>query len=419
MKHITNSFSTLKKSLEAKIPPNLERLIPRGFEIVGTIAILEIREELVTYETLIAQTLLDLNSHILTVVKKASIHEGEFRTQSFEILAGEQTTTTQYRENGVMIELDINSTYFSTKLSTEREILAKYVQPQTNQLVLFSGAGPYTFVISKHKPNISRITSIELNPHAHTYALKNLEHNKNNLKQSDIFKRILATCKEHSIPFYDKSILKSLNYLTYSFFNIDALQYNPSINGPPHTNHHDIHKDDNSLFNNTLFELFKQSKQESQHLTINLDTISQKERENVLYYLVFNPFSITFTILYNSAIYLVSTQLEKNYLYQLLTQPYKSIKQIYKYDEVYMPLPKTAKEFLPHVLTLTNPQAVIHLYDFMMEEEIEKQLNASITDEIIQIGEEHNKKLNILSIRKVGQASPRKYRVCIDIKVEN
>ena len=101
-----SSKQTLKQLLLNQVPLSLREYIPRSFEIVGNIGIIEINKKLNEYKLIIAKTLLEKNSQIKTVVKKATIHEGEYRTQQFEYLAGINTTITQYRENGVLIELD-------------------------------------------------------------------------------------------------------------------------------------------------------------------------------------------------------------------------------------------------------------------------------------------------------------------------
>lgn len=415
----TNSSNSFKSKLLPSIPQNLHNFIPRSFESVGTIGVIEIPERLKEFESIIGTTLLELNPQLQTIVKKASFHEGEFRTQQFTCIAGVNNTITQYRENGVLIELDINEVYFSTKLSTEREIIAKRVKKYSNELILFSGAGPYSFVISKYQPNISRITSIELNPQGHIYAFKNIEHNKSNLKKSEIFKHIQQICKEYSIPLYEKKIIKSLNQLIYNFKNSDVNSYKPSLNlhktsSPPNSNSINISS-------STFKEVFEFSKSHtldnSITLYINLNELKEDEKIKYLFLLICNPKYINFNIKINSSIYSIETLLKKNYLLQLLTTS-KSVNEITKYNSIYMPLPKTAIEFLSHALTLCIEGGIIYLYCFLKEEELEDFSNDTIK-KIYSIGEEEDTNLRILQIRKVGQSAPRMYRSCIEIQKLN
>jgi tRNA (guanine37-N1)-methyltransferase len=62
--------------------------LPKAYDVVGTIAILEIPEELRKKEKKIAKSLLDSNKNIKTVLRKADIHKGKFRTQKMKFLAG-------------------------------------------------------------------------------------------------------------------------------------------------------------------------------------------------------------------------------------------------------------------------------------------------------------------------------------------
>ena len=416
---MTNISNSLKSKLLPNIPQNLHKFIPRSFESVGSIGIIEIPQELIEYETMIGTTLLELNPQLQTIVKKASFHEGEFRTQQFVCIAGVNNTITQYRENGILVELDINQVYFSTKLSTEREIISKRVEKYSNELVLFSGAGPYSFVISKYQPNISRITSVELNPHGHCYALKNIEHNKSNLKRSEIFKQVQQICKEHSIPLYEKIILKSLNQLIYNFKNCDVNSYTPLFN--LNTTLSSPNSNSVNILPLTFEEIFEFSKSHtfdnSTTLYINLNELKEDEKIKYLFLLISNPHYINFNIKIDSSTYSIQTPLEKNYLLQLLTTS-KSINEIMKYNSIYMPLPKTAIEFLPHALTLCITEGIIYLYCFLKEEELKDYSNDTVK-RIYSIAQEENYKIKILNIRKVGQSAPRMYRSCIEIQKLN
>ena len=75
-----------------------------------------------------------------------------------------------------------------------------------------------------------------------------------------------------------------------------------------------------------------------------------------------------------------------------------------------MPLPKDASTFLDCVFKAANKNAIIHMYDFAMENEIETKS----CNEVLAAAKKYGKKIEILQTRKVGQASPRKYRVCCD-----
>lgn len=166
----------LKEALKGKLNRK-ELALLRGFDTIGDIAVLEIPRELEKKQTLIAKTLLALLPYIKVVVKKKGGHVGVYRKQPLQILAGEHRKTTVHREHGLAFALNVESCYFSPRLSTERFRIAQQVKPGENVLVLFSGVAPYALAIAKHSPAF-RVYGAEANPEAHKYAIENVRLNK-------------------------------------------------------------------------------------------------------------------------------------------------------------------------------------------------------------------------------------------------
>ena len=75
-----------------------------------------------------------------------------------------------------------------------------------------------------------------------------------------------------------------------------------------------------------------------------------------------------------------------------------------------MPLPSDAESYLGLAIKRLNKNGIIHFYDFQEEKNIPKK-------SIEKIKKHCNPK--ILKFVKVGQYSPRKYRVCVDFKIYN
>ncbi len=185
----------LKEALQGKLTgKELERL-RRSFDTIGTIAIIEIPPELRKKQKLIAQTLLTLNPHIKTVLKKAGAHTGKFRTQKLAWLAGERTMITEHKESGVRIALHVQDCYFSPRLSTERLRIAQQVKKGEKILCLFSGVAPYPLVLAKATP-AALVVGIEMNPTAHRFAAQNVALNnlakKIALRRGDA-RKVIAT----------------------------------------------------------------------------------------------------------------------------------------------------------------------------------------------------------------------------------
>lgn len=82
-----------------------------------------------------------------------------------------------------------------------------------------------------------------------------------------------------------------------------------------------------------------------------------------------------------------------------------------KFDRIIMPLPKTAEEFLDIALAVAKPGCTVHLYGFYHEDNF-NQAYEKISKYCKH--QEHT----ILSTTKVGQQSPRTYRICVDFIIK-
>lgn len=169
--------SNLYEALKEKLTASELKLAPRAFDAIGDIAIIDVDSKLARKEKIIAKALLSLNRHLAVVAKKAGIHSGVYRTQKLKILAGAKRKETVCRENNVLLKLNVETCYFSPRLSTERKRIAEMVKKGESVLVMFSGVAPYNCVIAKNT-SAKEVYGIEINPSAHKYALENIKLNK-------------------------------------------------------------------------------------------------------------------------------------------------------------------------------------------------------------------------------------------------
>lgn len=170
----------LKDVLKGKLNSNELKLVPSSFDIVGDIAIFnEIPDELRKKEKLIAEALLKLHKNLKVVCRKTGAYSGKWRTPKMKILAGEKRKETIHVESGVRLKVDPETCYFSGRSVTERLRISRLVKPNESVLVMFSGIGPFCFVIAKHS-KAREVYGIEWNPRAHAYALENVKLNKAN-----------------------------------------------------------------------------------------------------------------------------------------------------------------------------------------------------------------------------------------------
>ena len=170
----------LKYHLKGKLTKKELEFVPSSFDVVGDILIFsEFPRELSKKEKIIGQTILENYHHIKTVLKKTKKYSGKFRTPELKVIAGENRKETLFKENDVLIKLDVEKVYFSPRMSSERKRIASLIKPNESVLVMFSGSGAYPLVIAKNT-KCREVCGIEINPVAHRYALENIK--KNNLE---------------------------------------------------------------------------------------------------------------------------------------------------------------------------------------------------------------------------------------------
>ncbi len=172
-------------------------ILKTSFDVVGSIAILEVPEGLGKKQKSLAEILLKLHPRIKTVLKKEGGHTGVFRKQKMKLLAGEDSRETIHKENKVRIKVNVETVYFSARLSGERKRIAGLVKKGEKVLVMFSGAGPYVCAIAKNS-QAKEIVGVEINPEGHRYAMENLLLNK--IKNARLYlgdvKKVVPTLKE-------------------------------------------------------------------------------------------------------------------------------------------------------------------------------------------------------------------------------
>src|SRR3990172_7716846 len=110
---------SLRDFLKDKLQEEKLLLLPKGFELIGDIAIIDLPPSLDNEKYLIAQALVSFSKNVKVVLLKKNKRAGQRRTANLEILLGDRTTTV-HRENGCLFHVDIAKTYFSAKMYFER-----------------------------------------------------------------------------------------------------------------------------------------------------------------------------------------------------------------------------------------------------------------------------------------------------------
>ncbi len=167
----------LRDALKGNLPDKEIALVPRAFDIVGDVAIIEIPEKLYRRRKEIAEGIVRTHPRVRTVCHKRGERGGEYRISDLEVIKGRGTETV-HLEHGCRFKVDVRKAYFSVREATERERIARLVRPGENVLVMFSGVCPSPINYSRLQPEIGHAWGVELNPDAHRYALENVVLNK-------------------------------------------------------------------------------------------------------------------------------------------------------------------------------------------------------------------------------------------------
>jgi tRNA (guanine37-N1)-methyltransferase len=167
----------LRQAIKAPLPSDIANQLPRSYDIVGDIGILELSDEMRAFSKIIANGLMNLNPHLRLVVRKTEKTSGQYRTRGIEVMAGSGSTETVHFEFSSKFHLDVASVYFNPRLSHERMRVASQVMEGEVVVDMFAGVGPYSILIAKRQPR-ARIFSIDLNPAAYKYLQENIFVNK-------------------------------------------------------------------------------------------------------------------------------------------------------------------------------------------------------------------------------------------------
>ena len=146
--------------------------LTKGVDVVGDIAILKLSQEFQDRKHRIAESLLDLTPSVRVVLGQIGPVGSQIRTRKLEWLAGEHRTETVHREFGCQYRVDVETTYFSPRLSHERKRIADVISAGECVVNFFAGVGSFSIMIARHS-RPSRIYSLDINPAAVRYHAMN------------------------------------------------------------------------------------------------------------------------------------------------------------------------------------------------------------------------------------------------------
>ncbi|HJJ43958.1 MAG TPA: methyltransferase [Methanocorpusculum sp.] len=155
-------------NLQAEFSPTITHEELARHEQIGGIVVLQ-EDDIAGAEKILAAR---PSAH--TALYATSPVEGEFRTKTFKVLAGENTTETIYHEYGHRMIIDLTAAYFSARLSNERQRILSSMKEGEIVLDMFAGVGPFPVMLSgKAKLFVAN----DINPSAVYLLQKNIRLN--------------------------------------------------------------------------------------------------------------------------------------------------------------------------------------------------------------------------------------------------
>lgn len=177
-------FKSLQDALKGKIPVYYQEIIPKSYDLIGSIAIVEFdksenieNKELSNYKKEIAKAITNVNKKVISIYEKKSEIIGTYRLRDLALLHGENKSETIYKENNCTFKLDVKKTYFTPRLVYERRRVAFSEIRENEQIIdMFAGVGPFSIQIAK--AHDVRIYAFDINPDAYNYLKENIKLNK-------------------------------------------------------------------------------------------------------------------------------------------------------------------------------------------------------------------------------------------------
>lgn len=163
------------------------------YDILGNIAIIKSEGKTKEQKLKQAEELLK-KPGIKTVLEKTTNVHGRLRTIKTKHILGKKNLIAEHRENASLFRFNVETCYFSPRLSNERQLIAKKIKSKDNVLVMFAGVGVYPIAIYKYS-RPKKIIGIELGKECCRYFKENLRLNripedKIEIMQGDVKKKV-------------------------------------------------------------------------------------------------------------------------------------------------------------------------------------------------------------------------------------
>ena len=224
---VTSSFEKTKQTIHnyqdlLNLPNELQSQLPTSFDIIGDILLFKLPEELQNFSSEIGRALLQTHAHVNTVCIIDPV-SGELRRRNVHVIAGEQKTVTMHKEYGLWFKVDVEKTYFSPRLATERKRISNLIEKDDLVFDMFCGVAPFSVMIATFA-HPSKVIAVDKNPDAIRLAQQNIQNNNVSDKIIVINDDALNTKKILSYHQINPNhIIMNLPFSAFEFFPL-ALQ---------------------------------------------------------------------------------------------------------------------------------------------------------------------------------------------------
>lgn len=199
-------------------------------EYIGDIAIIKPPFGKIDLDQLkkLANYILDKNKYIKSVWLAETPVKGELKIRDYKYLAGENRSTTIYKEHGCLFKVDITKVFITPRLSYEHIRIANLVNEGERIINMFAGAGLFSIIIAK-KSNPKIVHSIDINPEAYKFMEENIELNKVKNKVIPYLGDSKEIIENSLIESSDRVLMplpdKALDYIKYALLALDKKGY--------------------------------------------------------------------------------------------------------------------------------------------------------------------------------------------------
>jgi len=216
----------LKLILDGKLPRHELEHLNGCYDIIGDIAIIKTPDSLKALSLEVAEAIMRIHRQVKTVLRQTSGVSGEFRLRGLQWIAGEKKTETEHKEFGCVFKVDVETCYFSPRLSFERMRVAKLVKPNETVVNLFAGVGTFSVLMARFS-KAKRVYSIDLNPSALRFANANIRLNRVEDRVVPVLGDAKKVVFEHLDHICDRVVMP-LPWKAYAYLDCAVFALKPS-----------------------------------------------------------------------------------------------------------------------------------------------------------------------------------------------